>query len=172
MLSVGSEGAVVLVGAAAILAVGWGALLSVRSAVRGPAWALGHLTAASRVVPLSLLLGSIAVFLVRPLWVGFAWMYIGGLVWWLSGLLRRNLVRLQEMGGFAEVPVEARIRIVRRARTMLLVGGVVLLGIGAAAYQQGATAWVTAALGAVLLLTAGIIRADESGAAGGAGDTP
>jgi hypothetical protein len=170
VLEIGSEGATLLVGVAAVLAVGWGALLSVRSAVRGPAWALGHLSQASRVVPIALLVGTVAVFLVRPLWVGFAWLYIGGLVWWLSGLLRRNLVRLEAAGAFAEVPFEARVRIVRRARTMLLIGGGLLLALGLAAFSQGATAWVTAVLGAVLLLTAGAIRAeDRTGPENGAG---
>lgn len=172
MLEVGSEGAVLLVGVAAVLAVGWGALLSVRSAVRGPAWALSHLESANRIVPLALLVGTVGVFAVRPLWVGFAWLYIGGLVWWLSGLLRRNLIRLDAAGALAEVPAEARVRIVRRARTMLLIGGGLLLAIGLAAFSQGATAWVTAALGAVLLVTAGVIRTDGSAGPGEGAGSP
>ncbi len=140
-------------GVIAVSAVGWGAVLSVRSAVRGPEWALSHVRAVRRML-LVVAAGLAVVFLVDPVWAGLAVVYVTALVWWLSGALRRNLERVEATGGFVEIPAESRRRIVRRSRGFLVAAGVLLFAIAAVAVESGATAVVIGAFGLVLLGTA------------------
>lgn len=162
LVTIGQEGAVLLVGVIAVSAVGWGAVLSVRSAIRGPAWALSHVRAVRRMLPLVVAAGLAVVFLVDPVWAGLAVVYVTALVWWLSGALRRNLERVEATGGFVEIPAESRRRIVRRSRGFLAAAGVLLFAIAAVAVESGATAVVVGALGLVLLGTAGVLGRERS----------
>lgn len=162
LVAVGQEGAVLLVGAAAVAALGWGAILSVRSAVRGPEWALEHVRTVRRLLPIVIAAGVGVVFVVSPVWAGLAVLYVTALVWWLSGSLRRNLERIDAEGGFAPIPAESRTRIVRRARGLLVVAGILLLAIAAAGVGSGMTAVVTAVLGLVLVGAAGVLGREST----------
>ncbi|GEM_PF-3228676 len=152
MIQVGQAGAIALVGAAALVAVGWGAFLSVRSAVRGPAWALDHLTGAGRWMLVGLVVGGAVTVLVRPPWAGLAVTYVVGVVWWLTSMLRRNLIRVEAAGGFGEVSPTRRAQILRRARRLLGMGAGALVAI---AVLTGDLTGVTAvfALGLAGVLT-------------------
>jgi hypothetical protein len=162
LVAVGQEGAVLLVGFVAVAAVAWGAVLSVRSAVRGPEWALDHMRTVRRFLPILIAAGIAVVFLVSPVWAGLAVVYVTALVWWLSGSLRRNLERIEGEGGFAPIPPESRHRIVRRARGLLVVAGILLLAIAAVGIGSGMTALVTASLGLVLMAAAGLLGREST----------
>ena len=92
-----------------------------------------------------------AVF--RPIWVGLAAIYIVATMWFLGSTLLRNLLRLQAVDGFVEIPADRRQEILKRAKRFLTGGGLVLGLVGAAALSAGPVAWVTMALGAVLVGT-------------------
>ncbi len=156
MIELGRTGAVALVGLATAVAVGWGAYLSVRSATRGPAWALAHLGGAGRWLLAGLVAGLAATVLVRPPWAGLAVSYISGVVWWLSSMLRRNLARLEAAGGFGEVPAARRAEILRRVRRLLGGGAAALVAIAVA--SGGAVGVVALGLGAVLAVAAVALR--------------
>jgi hypothetical protein len=167
VIDLGLDAAVVAVGAALVLVVGWGAWLSTRSAVRGPAWALAHLGPAGRAAPVGVGFGLLVTAAVRPLWVGAGVVYAAGMAWWLIVMLRRSLVRLEALGGLEEMPLDRRRAIVARARTGLLATGAALavVGLAASAHPVG---WVTLALGGVLAAAGLTIHLPAAGSAFGA----
>ena len=162
MIEVDQPAAIALVGVAATLAVGWGAFLSVRSATRGPAWALAHLSASGPWLVAGLIAGAAITVAVRPPWAGLAVTYVVGVVWWLSAMLKRNLIRVEEAGGFGEVPVARRAAILRRARRLLVFGGLALVGIALATGDLGGvTSLFALVLAVALLAAAAFIRIPE-----------
>ncbi len=165
MIDLGQDGAIIIAGLAAVAAVAWGANLSVRSAVRGPAWALAHLSGANRYLVGGFLVGAAVTFLVRPPWAGLAVTYVAAMVWFLAAMLRRNLIRVDAAGGFVEVAAERRAEIVGKARRFLNLGAAVLAVAGlVAGLDSGPAAWVTLAMAVVLAGTALGLR-------GGGGET-
>ncbi|HEY5652236.1 MAG TPA: hypothetical protein VIW46_12365, partial [Acidimicrobiia bacterium] len=126
MIDVSAEVAIAVVGLVAVVAVGWGANLSVRSATNGPEWALEHLSGLRRVWPALIGVGVVSTALLSPIWLGLALVYIVAAVWFLSASLLRNLHRLQNLDGFADIGVERRTMIVARARRYLVAGGVLM----------------------------------------------
>lgn len=148
------DAAILVIGVFVLIAVGWGANLSVRSAAAGPRWAMKHLDGLRRLW-LALLIGGAAItLLVRPFWVGAASVYIVAIMWFLSAMLLRNLHRVDTLDGFVEIDPERRGAILRRSRRFLLAGGLVLGLLGGLSFSAGPVAWVTLALGAVLIGTA------------------
>jgi hypothetical protein len=145
-----------VVGSAVVLAVVWGAFVSVRSAASGPGWAIVHLGTARVFSAVVTVLSLVAIALVRPVWVGLAVAYVSLVVWFLAAMIRRNLSRLAEAGGFDEIPPERRAAILARARrALLLVGSALLLvGLISIGTEFGALAWVGMAVGGSLLVTA------------------
>jgi hypothetical protein len=162
MIDLGVEGALVVVGGAVMAVIAWGASLSIRSASRGPRWALAHLVTTRPAVFGGIVIGLALTVLVRPLWAGLAVLYAALTVLLLSAMLRRTLIRLDEAGGLEALPLERRRHIVRRARTLILVAGVVLgvIGVGGALAGGGPVAWVPAALGLTLVVTAVSLSAE------------
>lgn len=159
MIEVDQPAAIALVGVAATAAVGWGAVLSVRSATRGPAWALAHLTAAGPWMVLALIVGAAVTVGVRPPWAGLGVTYVVGVVWWLTTMLRRSLIRLEAAGGFGDVPLARRVAILRRARRLLGLGGAALVVVAVATGDPtGVTGIFALVLAAVLVGTAALIR--------------
>jgi len=162
LIEVGQDGALIVAGMAAVAAVAWGANLSVRSATRGPAWALGHLSEAMRYLVGGFLVGAVVTFLIRPPWAGLAVTYVAAMVWFLATMLRRNLIRVEAAGGFVDVPAERRAQIVTTARRFLYLGALLLGAAGlAAGTQSGPAAWVTLAMALVLAGTAWGLRGAE-----------
>lgn len=154
MIALGIDAAILVIGVFVLVAVGWGANLSVRSGAAGPRWAMEHLDAIRRLWP-PLLIGAAAItLLVRPFWVGAAAVYIVAIMWFLSAMLLRNLHRLEALDGFVEIDAERRGAILKRSRRFLLAGGLVLGLLGGLSFSAGPVAWVTLALGAVLVGTA------------------
>lgn len=150
---------IAVVSLAALLVVGWGASVSVRSATRGPAWALQHLRHSSAVVTAGLVLGVVVLAAVRPVWVGLTVFYMAAMAWWLTTSLRRNLERV-EASGFDEVPTERRRELVARARRWMVGGAAVIGAVAVFDLAGGGTAaWpFTLALAAVLALSAALLR--------------
>ncbi len=162
MIQVDQPAAIAIVAVAATVAVGWGAFLSVRSATRGPGWALAHLDASGRWLMGGLAVGAVITLVVRPPWAGLAVTYIVGVVWWLSTMLRRNLIRVEAAGGFGEVPVDRRAAILRRARRLLVFGGLALVAIALATGDlTGVTGLFALALAVALLGAAALLRIPE-----------
>ena len=159
MIEIGQDGAILIAGLAAVAAVAWGANLSVRSAVRGPAWALSHLSGAMRYLVGGFAVGAAITILIRPPWAGLAVTYVAAMVWFLATMLRRNLIRVEAAGGFVEVPAERRAQIVTKARRFLYLGAALLAAVGlAAGAQSGAAGWVTLVMAVVLAGTAWGLR--------------
>ena len=162
MIALGPDAALVVAGIAAILAVGWGANLSVRSAANGPQWAMEHLTGLRRLWPGLIGLGVLAMVVFSPIWVGLAVIYIVAALWFLSATLLRNLHRLHTLEGFVDIGLERRTEILAKARRYLIGGGVVLGVLGAASLTYGIVGWVPILLGAVLVGTALLLTAPNA----------
>lgn len=159
MIELGQDAAVLVVGLWAVAAVGWSSYVSVRSAAAGPAWALAHL---ARLRPVWIALAAVglaALVAFSPIWTGMGILYVLAAVVFLSSTLRKSLMRLEALEGFDELPLERRMRIVGRARRLLLILGLVLAGLGgwALAVSAGSVAWIVVALGATLVGTAGLL---------------
>lgn len=162
MIELNPEAALLVVGLAFVAVVGWGASISIRSASRGPRWALGHLAAVRPVLVGGVVLGLVVTVAVRPLWAGLAVVYMAFTVLFLSAMLRRSLIRLDASGGLDDLPMVRRREIVRRARRMILVAGIVLAAVGLVGSAAGAgpVAWVPATLGVTLVATAVSLSAE------------
>ena len=163
MVVVGPDAALVIVGIAVTIVVAWGSSISIRSAARGPRWALGHLATVRPYVLGGVAAGLVLAFVVRPLWVGLAVLYVALTVLLLAATLRRALVKLEDAGGLDDLPIERRRHIVRRARSLILIAGVVLaaIGIGGSVAGEGAVAWIPAVLGVTLVVTALSLSAEN-----------
>ncbi len=154
MISVGADVAISVAGLVAVVAVGWGANLSVRSATNGPEWALQHLSGLRRLWPGLIVLGVLSLAVFSPIWLGLALIYIVATVWFLSASLLRNLHRIQNLDGFVDIGVERRTQIVAKARRYLIAGGVLMGVLGAIAVGFGAIGWIAILMGLVLVGTA------------------
>jgi hypothetical protein len=162
MFELGQDAGLLVLGMAVIVVVAWGASISVRSASRGPRWALDHLATVRPAIFGGVILGLVLTAVVSPLWVGLAVLYVALTVLLLSSMLRRSLTRLEEAGGLDDLPIERRTEIVRRARAMILVSGLVLAGVGLLGSASGAgpVAWIPALLGLTLVMTAVSLSAE------------
>lgn len=162
MIGVSADVAIVIAGLVAVVAVGWGANLSVRSATHGPEWALEHLSGLRRLWPPLVGLGVVAAVAFSPIWLGLALIYIVATVWFLSASLLRNLHRMQNLDGFVDIGVERRAEIVSKARRYLITGGVVMGLLGALAVGFGVIGWIAILMGLVLVGTALLLDASDS----------
>ncbi len=162
MFELSPDAALFVLGLAVVVVVAWGASISVRSASRGPRWALDHLAMVRPAIFGGVFLGLALTAAVRPLWVGLAVLYVALTVLLLSSMLRRSLTRLEVAGGLEELPLERRQEIVRKARAMILISGLVLAGVGLLGSASGAgpVAWIPALLGLTLVLTAVSLSAE------------
>lgn len=154
--SVADSTGLVLVGLGAFAAIAWGALLSVRSARRGPSWALAHVRRAVPVLAALAMAGLASTLVLRPRWVGASLTYAAVVVWVLAVALRRTLARVEREIGFGQVPVDRRGWLLARARWVYFIaGGIVAImatvaggtarwvGIGLAGFLVG-TGWAIA----------------------------
>ena len=98
--------------------------------------------------------------LLKPIWIGLASLYVVMTMWFLGASLLRNLRRLEAADGFADIPADRRLEILKRARRFLTIGGVMLGILGAVAWSTGPIAWVILALGAVLVGTGVLLTAE------------
>jgi hypothetical protein len=162
MIELGPDAAIMVAGLVAVVAVGWGANLSVRSAANGPQWAMEHLTGLRRLWPFLMGLGVVAMIVFSPIWIGLAVIYIVAALWFLSASLLRNLHRLHTLEGFIDIGVERRIEILARARRYLIGGGALLGVLGAASLAYGIIGWVAILLGGVLVATALLLTAPNA----------
>ena len=159
MIALSNDAAIVVAGFVVILAVGWGANMSVRSAANGPQWAMDHLSGLRRLWPGLIGLGVVAMVVFSPIWLGLSVVYVVASVWFLSATLLRNLHRLHTLEGFVDIGIERRTEILSRARRYLIGGGVALGVLGAATLTYGVVGWVAILLGAVLVGTALLLTA-------------
>lgn len=164
MIDLGSEAALVVVGIAVIAVAAWGSSISVRSAARGPRWALDHLARVRPFVLGGIFIGLGLTVAARPVWAGLAVLYVALTVLLLVTMLKRALLRLEETGGLDELPLDRRREIVVRARRMILVAGILLaaIGAGAGAAGAGAVGWIPAVLGVTLIITAVALSTEVS----------
>ncbi len=158
MIDVGGDGAVLLVGGAAVAALGWSVGVSIRAASRGPRWALGHFIAADRVIVAAAACGGLVGVLVDPLWAGIGIIYVAAVVWLLAGVVRRILEHAAVAGDLDGLAPHRRAAIVLAARRRFAVLGIVIGVVAAAAWTVGPPAWVGAAAGAVLVAAALVLR--------------
>lgn len=162
MIELSDDAAIAVAGLVVILAVGWGANMSVRSAANGPQWAMDHLSGLRRVWPGLIGLGVVAMVVFSPIWLGLAVIYVVASIWFLAATLLRNLHRLHTLDGFADIGIERRTEILARARRYLIGGGVVLGLVGAATLTYGVVGWVAILLGVVLVGTALLLTAPNA----------
>jgi hypothetical protein len=161
MIGVSADVAIAVAGLVAVVAVGWGANLSVRSATNGPEWALEHLSGLRGLWPVLIGLGVVSMVMFSPIWLGLALSYIVATVWFLSASLLRNLHRIQNLDGFVDIGVDRRTRIVSRARRYLIAGGVFMGGLGALGVGVGFIGWIAILMGLVLVGTALLLGARD-----------
>ena len=162
MIALSDDAAIAVAGLVVILAVGWGANMSVRSAANGPQWAMEHLNGLRRLWPGLIALGVVATVAFTPIWLGLAVVYVVASVWFLSATLLRNLHRLHTLDGFVDIGIERRTEILARARRYLIGGGVVMALLGAASLTYGVVGWVAILLGVVLIGTALLLTAPNA----------
>ena len=162
MIELSDDAAIAVAGLVVVLAVGWGANMSVRSAASGPQWAMEHLGRLRRLWPALIGLGVAAMLLFSPIWLGLSVIYVVASVWFLSATLLRNLHRLHTLEGFVDIGVERRTEILARARRYLIGGGVFMALLGAASLTYGVVGWVAILLGVVLIGTALLLTAPNA----------
>ena len=162
MIGLSPDAAIAVAGLVAVVAVGWGANLSVRSATSGPEWALEHLSGLRRLWPGLIGLGLVAAVVFSPIWLGLSLVYIVATVWFLSASLLRNLHRLQTLDGFVDIGAERRTQIISRARRYLIGGGVLMGVLGAISVGFGAIGWIAVLMGLVLVGTALLLDAPDA----------
>ena len=162
MIELGPEAGLVIVGLAVTVVAAWGSWMSIRSAARGPRWALAHLATVRPFGLAGVVAGLVLSVAISPLWAGLAVLYVAVTVLALSAMLRRALVRLDTAGGLDELPLDSRRQIVRRARLLILGAGVVLAAVGAGGTMAGAgpVAWMPTLLGVTLVVTAVSLSAE------------
>ena len=162
MISIGADAALFIVGVAVTVVAAWGSSISIRSASRGPRWALEHLAAIRPYVFGAVVVGLLLTIAVSPLWTGLAVLYVTLTVLLMAAMLRRALVRLEEAGGLDELPVERRRQIVQRSRTVILIAGAVLtaIGLGLSSAGVGPIGWIPTVLGITLVVTALALSAE------------
>jgi hypothetical protein len=161
VIGVSADVAIAVAGLMAVVAVGWGANLSVRSATNGPEWALEHLSRLRRLWPALVGVGVVSIALFSPIWLGLSLIYIVATVWFLSASLLRNLHRIQNLDGFVDIGVDRRSMIVSRARRYLVGGGVLIGLLGAISVGFGVIGWVAILMGLVLVGTALMLGASD-----------
>ncbi len=156
----------VAVGAVSVALVGsavWAGLLSGRSALRGPEWALGH---ARRSVPLLLIvagLGLVAAVALRPAWVGLTVTYVGALLAWVERSLARTLGRVQQAGGFVPLEPARREAVVGRTIRWLLGAAALVAAVGVLDLGwRGPVAWLDFALALWLVAGALMVRREAA----------
>lgn len=163
MIALGTETALLVVGVAVTIVVAWGSSVSIRSAARGPRWALDHVASVRPFIVGGVATGLFLTVVIRPLWVGLAVLYVALTVVLLAAMLRRALLRLEAAGGLEELPLARRQHIVRRARSLILGAGLVLaaVGVGGTLAGAGAVGWIPAVLGVTLIGTAVSLSAED-----------
>lgn len=135
-----------------VCAAAWASWVSVRSAVRGPGWALGHFRSTARFTVPAAILSAVVVVVLRPVWVGLSIGYTVAAVALLAWAAGRRLERLAALGGFDPLDSARRGAIVLAARRALILGGAVLIGVAGLLLQAGGgpSTWILAAVGGVV----------------------
>jgi len=157
MIAVGPDGGTLLVGAVAVAALGWSAVLGILAADRGPGWAREHLLAADRVIVAVAVGGAATALVVAPRWVGPGIVWVAAVVWVLAGYVRL-VVERAEGGAARALPPARRAAIVRSARRGYGALGAAAGAVSVAAWDVGPVAWVGLAAAAVLAGTAVLLR--------------
>jgi hypothetical protein len=154
-MEVGVDTALWVAVAAPVLVVGWSMWFAAHSAVSGPAWALNHLRVATPLMTAGLVLGLFAMALVRPVWMGLAYVYPVAIGTWLAISRQRQLALVQFDGGFGEIDAAVKARLasglsrgLRVAAALAWFGGLAVVANGVA---QGL---LVAMLGPVAVVTA------------------
>jgi hypothetical protein len=154
-MEVGGDTALWVAVAAPVAVMGWSMWFAAKSAVAGPGWALQHLRVATPVLTGAMVLGLLAAFLVRPLWMGLAVLYPLAIGAWLARSRRLQLAMVDRDGGFGEIDPAMRTRLALSLARGLRVAGVLVwfggLALAAFGVAQG---WLVAVLGPVAVLTA------------------
>jgi hypothetical protein len=172
LIELSSDSATLVAGSSVVAAAGWASYVSVRSAALGPGWAVGHMARARFVVLVLVAIGLVVALLARPVWVGVVVVYVPLAILVLMWMVRRALVRLDGVGGFEPLDGVVGDRVLDRARSAMVVGAGVLVGLGGLGLTAGIgpVAWVMAAVGAVMalngLLIGGVARSTSRRAGG------
>lgn len=159
MIGLSDGQAASVVGVAVLLAVGWGASLSLRSATRGPGWALHHLRA-TRPYLLGAGVGGLALpFVARPRWMGAGMLYVVVSVALASVLVHRALSRVEAAGGLDHVPLERRAGVLAGTARWMIAGGALLMALSAIdAVGRGWEAVIGLLVGGALTATGVAVR--------------
>lgn len=121
------DAAVTVLGGIVVAVVGGGAWFSVRSAVLGPRWALARAPLVGRAGIVLLVMGlGLWLFGGQP-WLGPATVYLGAMVLVMGRMLRKSLMRVENLGGLDDVSAGVRDNVIRRAKLGLVVGGLAFL---------------------------------------------
>jgi hypothetical protein len=121
------DAAVAVFGGIVVAVVGGAAWFSVRSAVRGPRWALARAPIARAAGVVLLVLGiGLWMFGGQP-WLGLATVYLAAMVLLMGFLLRRSLSRVEALGALDDVSAGVRADVLRRAKLGLAAGGAAFL---------------------------------------------
>ena len=157
-MDLGPDAALWVAVAAPVLVIGWSMAFAAKSAISGPAWALGHLRIATPSLLAGVVAGVAATTLVTPVWMGLSVLYPFAVGTWMAAARRRQLAFVERDGGFGEIDPHVRYRVSRGLGRGLHIAGalawftgllVVLLGVA-----QG---WLIALLGPVAVLIALVV---------------
>jgi hypothetical protein len=130
-----------------VAVIGWAMLFSVEAARRGPAWALRHLAMVSTVLKMALVLGAVAILVVRPIWIGLGIAYPLAVALLLVVGRQRQLGMIEREIGFGEVQSDIRDRLLAKLRRGLIVVGGISLVVGFLLASVGVVqAWVLGSL--------------------------
>jgi hypothetical protein len=113
--------ATAIVSAFVVAALSWFAFLSVGAAANEAGWARRQMRS---VAIGSAAVGAVGVVLMlwaRPIWVGFAMLYVAGIVWFMARSVRAGLRRVDAIGGADISPGRRRLLLLSTSRWMWLV---------------------------------------------------
>jgi len=133
--------------------IGWAAWFGVAVLHNGAEWAIRHLRTALLVLGVIFVGGLVGLLFVEPFWVPLGVGYPAAIGLVLGVGRSRQMVRIQQQGGFTEIDPATRSRLLNRFGKGLIVSavvsglaGAVILGAG---YWQGG---ILVALGLLLLV--------------------
>ncbi|NIA26283.1 MAG: hypothetical protein GWP04_12060 [Gammaproteobacteria bacterium] len=165
MITLSVDVAVAVVATVGVLGGLWGGMVSTRSALNGPEWAMEHLRKTMPIAVALSVLSIVVLILVRPTWVGIGVLYTTGMVAFMSRGVSRSLQTVADGVGLAPITQDGRQRILLRSARMLIFVGAALAVIALLDYRwRGAPArfdWVLVAM----MLIPGVLVLRKAGSA-------
>ncbi len=120
--------ALLAVGASVVALALWGSYVGIRSADRGPVWAVPHLRKATSLLLAASAMGVVAAALAEHAWLGVALAYVAGVGYWIGRGVLKTMIRVDAPARTELLPPERTAALLEKtSRTLLTAGGALLV---------------------------------------------